>query len=198
MAKGKPRYFSRDGREVAESEAVDERGVVRDGFRLRVPVEMRDASPSSPTAIMMYSGMGTHSTFYDDIEDRRRSRTVVRDPKGRLLQTRETEEEEDSAMDFTDAEAVRRAFIDSEARWAGGDGADERQKAYAQMCREMQDAWRNPQPGHPPQQQPATPPSPRPVLDAQEARRLKDEAWDEMVKTQQDAWKKPPSGNPFA
>src|SRR5262249_21212760 len=74
------RYIDRDGRLVDDSVALDGRGVIRDGYGVRVPMEVMDAERRRVAG------------------DARRRKVVARDPMGRVASTYE-EEEEDAVND---------------------------------------------------------------------------------------------------
>ena len=71
-------YCNRHGDTVTENEALDGAGNLRNGFGLRVPLQMCDSLQRSIAE-----------------DAKRRSKTLHRDPMGRELGTSEEEEEED-------------------------------------------------------------------------------------------------------
>jgi hypothetical protein len=98
--------------------------------------------------------------------------------------------------------ATRRGFDDSAARHQPGPvycdaaGLERKARAYAEMCDDLQNAWRNPPPlvapaaaAAPPLRRDTAPA--RPVYDAAEARRIKAAAYAEMVADMTSAWKGP-------
>jgi hypothetical protein len=76
----------------------DERhGVLRDGEVRRVPLYLRDGSDWRGDMHRHFHGDGRFG--FAEVNDRRRSRTVKRDPRGRVISQSESEEiEEDDAM----------------------------------------------------------------------------------------------------
>jgi hypothetical protein len=109
----------------------DDAHIVRDGERVRVPLTMMDGLSPMQRAIardsMLVDGDGqggialNRPGFRMLASDARRSRTVKRDPRGRIISTAETEEEEDAR-----------------------DGAmhDARQRAYDAYEDQLTNAWR--------------------------------------------------------
>jgi hypothetical protein len=76
--KKQPTYTDHNGRQVAEHDAHDERGILKDGHRMRVPLEMRDA---------MFA------------EDASRRRTLTeRDPMAREVATFHEQIDEDARV----------------------------------------------------------------------------------------------------
>ena len=90
-------YCNRRGDTVTADEALDAAGNLRNGFGMRIPLQMCDSLQRSVAE-----------------DGKRRSKTLHRDPKGRELGTSEEEEEEeprrrskcDAATGFTDSRGV--------------------------------------------------------------------------------------------
>jgi hypothetical protein len=145
--------YRRAGRAVAADEALDEDGILRDGYSMSVPLMFRD-------------GTGV-----------RRIRKEVRDPHGRLISTSEAIEEELDADDASTLADAGVAFHDSHGRPAGHrpgyciptDAELLRRRALVQDAYEERaasdaEAWRNPAPG------PAPPPNQRGPISSRRTR----------------------------
>jgi hypothetical protein len=127
-------YRRRDGRTVSEDEALDEDGLLRDGFSVSVPLMLRDG--------------------------KRRIGQETRDPQGRLISTSVAEEEElDDAATVTALADAGVAFHDGYGRPAGHrpgyciptDPDMVRRRAlvrdvYAEVAERDANAWRDPRP----------------------------------------------------
>jgi hypothetical protein len=201
-----------DGRTVDDDEGMDEHGILRDGFRLRTPMMARDGLSDTQRAIAdaaarrsfddshakhqpgpIFADRSAAREAYEDARreseqawkmlpaptavaaDRRRKRKKgqARDPFGR--EAGSWEEEEDSIAA------------------SAADGLDAKQRAYAEMCDELCNAWRNPLPGGTDAAAPerrTVAPVPR-TMTADEARRIKQEAYDRMCAEDREAWRNP-------
>jgi hypothetical protein len=186
----------------------DHDNVLRDGEVLRVPMQFRDSVQRAIAENLDTLGLRDELC----IADRRRGKTVQRDPRGRLMTTseeEEIEEEEDHAMtdlskhNMLDGEsaAIAARFRAREFALKGlapdgrpltSDALEARsgvEKAYATMIDTMTNAWRTPAApqvvGGSAHQPPMPVPDARPVYDM----RAKDAAWKEMVQRQCNAWR---------
>jgi len=193
--------FDARGRPVDDDDAFDERGVIRDGYGMRVPLEFMDSTQKA-------------------VRTDARKKVTQFDPFGRVKSTYE-EEEANSMM--TDAElALHRPGY----RTSATVNDDEAVKAYNEYVRNLTDSWRKcdaqPPPGAYPLSAGAgtacaingapgalvesddgewlvckpvsrtdTVPA-GPVYDAAEGQRIKDAAWEEMCERQRNAWKTKP------
>ena len=126
-------------RRTIDDDAFDERGVLRDGRSVRIPLAMRDGGD-------WRADMHRHlHRDVDDVNDRRRRETRKYDPRGRLISTAEEEEEqEDAAMiDGFD----KPGFVEDKlARRAGRSMTDADRalrQAYADAERTDAEAWRH-------------------------------------------------------
>jgi hypothetical protein len=194
-------FDARDGRVVDEREGLDERGVLRDGFGMRVPLYLCDS---------MQKGVAADA--------KRRSRVVQRDPMGRVRSVYEEEEEAADGAMF-DAALHRPGF-----RVLSGADDSEAQKAYREYCDAQCNAWKtrdapagaypydpgregqnctiNGAPGTLQRRGDAlvcvangessnSDTVPR-TMDAVTAQRIRDQAWEEMCERQRNAWKTKP------
>jgi hypothetical protein len=147
----------------------DDERILKDGERLRVPLTMMDGLSPMQRAIARDSVQVTDGDGQRGIAlnrpgfrmlagDARRSRTVKRDPRGRIISTAETEEEEDArdaayreheeylndswkhpvGLETKDAE---QHDTDTERRTADA-AMRARDKAYADYDAELREAWR--------------------------------------------------------
>jgi hypothetical protein len=197
------RYIDRDGRLVDDSVALDARGVLKDGYGLRTPMQFMDAEQRRVA------------------RDARRRKVVERDPMGRVRSTFAEEEEEGADAMTTDAQlALHRPGYRTSTR-VNDDAAVE---AYRQYVADQASAWKKhnaqPPPGayplsagvgtactingapgvlvesddgqclvcKPAARQDGAPTGP--VFDAAEGQRIKDAAWQQMVDEQREAWRK--------
>jgi hypothetical protein len=123
-------------------------GLLRDGYKIRVPIEMMDSRlpiermrSSEPLII----NTGLPRSVYDGIpgitasSDARRSRKrVARDPMGREVGTYE---EEDAALS-----AHRPGYrVGDAARGTADAGQALKDAAYEEMCRDLSTAWMSPE-----------------------------------------------------
>jgi len=195
-------FAVRDHSPVDDDDAFDERGVIRDGYGVRVPLFMMDSMQKAVRA------------------DARRRKAVERDPMGRVRST--FEEEEADAM-MTDAElSLHRPGY----RTLGTLNDDEAVRAYNDSVREKCNAWRKRDerpagayPYDPGREGQACTIDGRPgtlqrrgdalvcvpngesssnsdavprTMDAATAQRIRDQAWEEMCERQRNAWKTKP------
>jgi hypothetical protein len=194
------RYIDRDGRLVDANVALDERGVLKDGFGVHTPLFLMDA------------------TQREIAHDAKRKKVTQYDPYGRVKSTYEEETEADSMM--TDAQlALHRPGY----RTSTTADDSEAVKAYREYVDAQCNAWMK-RDAQPPGSYPLSAgegsactvdgrpgtlvregdwlvcrPTPRtdaaptgPVFDAAEGQRIKDAAWEEMCQRQRDAWKTKP------
>jgi hypothetical protein len=128
-------YFTRDGKPIPKHLAIDARGIIRDGVAVRTRMSMRDSmgpvrvtDGGGGTAGLHRPGfrIATHDAsqqardaanadYQRDLtsawrgDDARRSRTVERDPRGRIISQSETEiEEEDEEKQPKSRDAAMR------------------------------------------------------------------------------------------
>ena len=163
-------FDHRSGRRVDDDVAFDARGVIRDGFGLRVPMEFMDS-------------------IQRQVADAKRRKTVQYDPQGCVKSTFEEEVEED-AMTF-DAAMHRPGY-----RYATDASVnDAAVKAYNDSVREMCNAWRTVDQPAPHGDKGASNSNsdavPR-TMDAATAQRIRDQAWEEMCERQRNAWETKP------
>src|SRR5262249_17504283 len=121
-------YCNRAGRAVMADEALDASGLLRDGYGVRVPLQMCD-------------GLQRDVASYFD--GKRRRKTVARDPLGREMATYEEEEEprrrrrhEDAATGFTDSRGVFFADARMVAAQDALDHLQGREEALRQIWRD--------------------------------------------------------------
>lgn len=100
-------------------DAFDENGLLRDGARYRVPMQMRDA------------------------RDQRTGRKHKYDPRGRLIETSEWEEETDDAMVLHDGFGRPVGHRPGHAVPISDTMRDAKAKAYADYTRDLTNAWRD-------------------------------------------------------
>jgi len=113
-------FDARDYRNVDDATAFDERGVLKDGYGVRVPLEFMDSTQRAVA------------------RDARR-RTTQRDPQGRLVSTYTEEEEEESDAMTIDAElALHRPGYRSSVTV----NDDEAAKAYREYVSDQANAWK--------------------------------------------------------
>jgi hypothetical protein len=108
-----------------------EDGVLRPGCTARVPLAMRDGSGWRGEMHRHFHGDGRFG--FDDVNDRRKKRTVHYDPRGRLRGTSESEVEEDDAMH--DAAPRRPGFTD--------EALDRIEETYQEVEQRDSNAWKN-------------------------------------------------------
>jgi len=165
------RRFADDDRDL-----YDERGIIRDGGRIRVPMPMMD---SKTGALVIETGLrgefALSKAFFPngeskhadaaDVSSRRRRKTVERDPMGREVAS------------FT-GEDTRDAFSDHRPGYRGTTTAADHARvaaAYDEGVRELCDAWRTPEQRAQPvadARRTADPPPPEGVSAASWARHL--------------------------
>ena len=113
-------FDARSRRPVDDDVAFDERGVIRDGYGMTVPLFLQDALQKAVRA------------------DARRRKVVERDPMGRVRSTFEEEEEEDDATTIDAELAMHKPGYRSSA--AVNDAAAH--AAYDEYVRGLTDSWR--------------------------------------------------------
>src|SRR5262249_52635678 len=111
-------FDARTRRPADDDDAFDERGVIRDGYGMRVPLYLMD---SMQRAIA--------------VDARRRRKIVGRDPFGRVASSYEEEEEEDAMT--IDAALHRPGY-----RTSATVNDDEAVAAYREYVRNLTDSWR--------------------------------------------------------
>ncbi len=102
-------YFDRAGRLVLPEDAVDHRGVMKDGITARVPVMLRDSAAIHKPGFRLSDACNdereaawremmhdAENAWRHPTADRKKKTVVKRDPHGRLLSTSEEEEEDDT------------------------------------------------------------------------------------------------------
>jgi hypothetical protein len=145
-----PSSFTRPRRIDDDNDIFDERGIIRDGKRMRVPITMMDSRlpiermrSNQPLVISSagYIPEEIRARMYDGIpgvtvsSDARRSRKqVARDPMGREAGTYE---EEDTYRDHKPGYRVGDA-----ARITADAGQALKDAAYSEMVADLQDAWK--------------------------------------------------------
>jgi hypothetical protein len=112
-------------RRRTDDDAFDERGILRPGRSVRIPLAMRDGGD-------WRADMSRH-LHRSELDDRRKKRTTHYDPRGRLAGTSETEVEEDDAMH--DAAPRRPGF--------SRDALDRIEQAYREVELRDAEAWRH-------------------------------------------------------
>jgi len=197
-------FDARSRRNVDDAEAFDERGIVRDGYGLRVPLTLMDSTQRRVAA------------------DAKRRKVVERDPMGRVRSTFEEEEEEEDAARFgvNDALALHKPGY----RYNTDAAAFAQQRAYAESVQRLCDAWKQTDASPPVGAYPLSGGEGNPctidgrpgvlvktddgnwltcrpvsrtdalpiglVYDAPEGQRIKDAAWRQMCDEKANAWRK--------
>jgi len=195
-------FAARGHHPVDDDEAFDERGVIRDGYGMRVPLLMQDSVQRAVRA------------------DARRRKVVARRPAGSRATTYTEEEEEEDAAFGDAALALHRPGYRTSTR-VNDDAAVE---AYRQYAADQANAWKKrnaqPPPGayplsagvgtactingapgvlvesddgqwlvcKPVARQDSAPTGP--VYDRAAGERLKQRVWQQMVDEQREAWRK--------
>ena len=104
----------------------DDDSIVQDGQVLRIPLTMMDSMDPVQKALARSSARvndgSLHRPGFRIAATDRTRKTIVRDPRGRLLEAREEEEQEDGISDAERAAAYRDHERYLNDAWMGGNG----------------------------------------------------------------------------
>jgi hypothetical protein len=170
------RYRSSDGHVFdAADDAIGADGLLKDGHRLRVPMQFRDSAGR---------------VIVDEDEARRRHRMTMYDPQGRVQA--EYIEHDAMRVDRNRVYDSGGALVAARPGFVGTAASERiRRDAYEASKQELRDAWKAPSAPPPAAPAPpAAPRNPRQPISVADAQAIRDAAYREMCDELTNAWRR--------